>query len=177
MIDYLETMKEMNIKVNWGTVYLGWLGPGKFHRLLSFINVFDYGSSLLKNQNTEEERIIIEILSLSGDAKENDTELIKKYLSNLKDLTKYNKEVEQRKWTVVLLKELLERLDKSKAIEVLTELTSFWAKFDYPEYSPHLVQGRNNSIRPQKYYTTEFSSRMILQHKRWIADQILTFSV
>lgn len=169
---YIEKMKAVNIKANWGTLYLGWLGIGTCSRLISFEDIFKFGSHRLENHNAEEERLILELLALTGTTEENDTELVRKRLYTLAAFTKYNEDIEQRKWAVVLLKDLLIDLTRKNCITCLTELTSFWAQFGYPEYSPHVVQGRLNSIEPESYYTDKFCNTILTKHRKWISDQL-----
>lgn len=176
MSNYLADMENMKINVNWGTIYVGWEGPGKSDRLLNFEDIFNYASNKLTVNNTEEESFMTELLSLYGDTKANDTELIRKYLHQLMILSQVDKALEEKKWVVVLLSKLLKTLNPSEEIKTLTELTSFWAMFDYPEYSPHIVQGRKNSIKPKEYYTQEFSKKMVSEHEKWMTWEISNFS-
>jgi len=54
----------------------------------------------------------------------------------------------------------------------LIAFTEFWARFDYPDDSPHVVQGQNNCITPQEYYTKQNYDDMIIRHKNWLKSKL-----
>ncbi|GGJ30358.1 DUF2247 family protein [Paenibacillus hunanensis] len=161
---YLQMFKRSNIPITWTVILIGIEGPGKKERLLVSQDIINYAIELIElNDNYPQE-----ILKLAS-ATNNEEEYIKNLVVNLAQKEKLNRNKELKKWIVILLKETLNKLPESPLYGLIA-LTEFWESFDYPDYSPHIVQGRGNDIKPEDYYLKEFYEYCVFKHKQWIND-------
>lgn len=76
------------------------------------------------------------------------------------------------RWAVVLLSEVLAGIP-GDPIYGLLELTDFWQQFDYPDYMPHTVQGRFNSLSPEEYFTEDNYQHLLALHRDWLASTLV----
>lgn len=162
----LEQLKRNEIKVNWTTIMIGWYGPGKFSRQLKEKDIINFAINLITNDDNQQQDVLM--LASCG---EKDSCEIEKLINWLANEEKGNREVEERKWQVILLINLLKKLNE-KPTYGLIEITEFWEKFGFPEYSPHIDQGINNNINPSDYYSKENYDITIYLHKKWIKNQL-----
>ena len=58
-------------------------------------------------------------------------------------------------------------------VDGLIQLTELWDKLDYPKDSPHTVQGRNNKISPNEYYTQENYDKLYKANCEWFRKELL----
>jgi len=164
MIDFIRKIKELGLTINWATVLIGWRGPAKFISQLSAEHINSYALSVIE----ESRETIYEVSELSVSS---DSETINRYLEILS--FKENKDVgiELRKWRLVLLIRELEVIPQNP-LYALISLTEFWEKFDYPPDRPHEIQGYENSISPQDYYTQNNYELVFKRHQLWIAEEL-----
>lgn len=162
----LEQFRENKLGLNWTTIIIGWYGPGKFGRQLKEKDIIDYAVNLIINDENQKQEVL-----LLASYNEKDCCEIEELLKKLANEEEVNKEVEEKKWEVILLMNLLKGLS-DRPIDGLIELTDFWEKFDYPEYSPHVVQGVRNNISPSEYYTKENYHDLVNMHQQWIERQL-----
>ncbi|HDK7169786.1 TPA: DUF2247 family protein [Clostridium botulinum] len=165
MIEF-EQFRKNKISINWTTIIIGWYGPGKFIRQLNEKDIINYAINLIVNDDNQQE----EVLMLAS-CTEKDCCEIEELINKLANKEKVNKEIEERKWQVILLMNLLNNLNNSPTYGLI-EITEFWEKFSYPENSPHVVQGLKNSISPFEYYSKENFAIIINMHKQWIKSQL-----
>lgn len=159
---FLDKMAESRIPINWGTVLVGWTGPGKYSRLLSIADIASYARDLIE-ANPDQPR---EVLKLAG-AGDDETESVNACLRALSGGAGVDVELETRKWRLILLKDFIKALGDDPLYGLLG-LTEFWERFDYPLDGPHVVQGRGNSQAPQDYYTEDNYRRIVERHRQWI---------
>ncbi|WP_251862279.1 DUF2247 family protein [Clostridium sp. Marseille-Q2269] len=122
----LEQFKKNKISINWTTIIIGWYGPEKFIRQLNEKDIISYAINLIVNNDNQQE----EILMLAS-CREKDCYEIEELINKLANKEKANKEVEKRKWQVILLMNLLNNLNNSPTYGLI-EITEFWEKFSYP---------------------------------------------
>ena len=70
-----------------------------------------------------------------------------------------------------MLMDLLEKLPESPLYGLL-RLTEFWANFNYPDDSPHIIQGRGNNYTPEVYFTKGNYDVVLTRHRRWIEEEL-----
>lgn len=51
-------------------------------------------------------------------------------------------------------------------------LTELWLELGYTSDSPHIIQGKNNSISPVEYYTDANYNYLYEKNKCWLKDEI-----
>lgn len=74
---------------------------------------------------------------------------------------------ELRKWQLVLLARLLDKLPTDPLYGVLA-LTEFWEQFDFPATAPFVAPSPGDS----GYYTEQNYERMISKHRAWLGEQL-----
>lgn len=164
----LEKFKKNKLFINWTTILIGWNGPGKFSRILTEQEVINYALELVQTDSNVPD----EVWLLAGCSK-SDTQEIQNLLIKLASF-ECNQTNELLKWEIVLLQDVLEKID-NRSLYGLLQLTEFWEKFQYPSDSPHTVQGRNNEVSIMKYYTEETFNSLIKLHYEWIDKKLETF--
>jgi len=154
--------------INWVTVIIGW--NNYFHQppLISFDEIKEFAFKRLESLDCSpfEEETIIKLLSLN----ETDRETISVLLNSLIPQSNATTSIEERKWRVIRLDEMLNSIPVNP-IDGLIALTDFWASYDYPSDSPHIVQGKDNEISPVDYYKESFFQKMLLAHRKWICKE------
>ena len=161
----LKSFEQENIIITWTAIKIGLYGYCNFASQLENQDVLNYALELLEKDINQNE----DILALAICYEENSEEIrsIVYKLSQYEDIDYY---FEVRKWRALYLKELLINLPKD-FIDGLYELTDFWAMFNYPEDSPHIVQGKNSNISPQEYYSEENYANIVNNHKTWLKEE------
>ena len=158
----LKDFKDKQLNINWRTIQIGWNGPGRFLRQLTFKEIIDYAVELVTKEETQSEDVWILAGLSEGDTNEIDT-----VLTRLVDNEKGDFNIELRKWRVLIIINELNNL-KNEPVYDLIALTEAWEKFGYPIDSPHVVQGLINSLIPQEYYSKENLEKTIKQHRDWV---------
>ena len=99
------------------------------------------------------------------------TEEINELLIKLSKSEKVDCDIEYRKWRVIYVLKHLPNIHDDY-IQGLIELGDIWASLDFPDDSPHVFQGKNNSITPNEYYTQENYIRLLESHREWLEKEI-----
>lgn len=162
----LQLFKRNKVPITWTTLLIGIEGPGKFEGLLESQDVINYAIEFMDLDNDYPK----EVLELAS-AYKHENELVKKLVLDLSSKEKVDREDETKKWIVILLKEKLNNLPESPLYGLIA-LTEFWEKFNYPEYSPHTIQGRGNEIKPEEYYSNDFYKNCVFEHRKWIEKML-----
>lgn len=162
----LQEFKDNSINLNWQTILIGLVGPGKLPPQVTPKEAVSYAIDLVSRDSNQSDVV----WALAG-SNENDTTEIKNLVRELANKEKGLQEDELDKWKVIMLKKELTEL-KNDPIYDLIKLTEFWEMFNFPDDSPHVVQGMRNSIFPQDYYTKENYEKIIDNHRKWIERKI-----
>jgi hypothetical protein len=158
----LEAITALDLPLSWDVIRIGWEGIGAEGRLLSLDDVRKYA----------DHDIVSAPPTQIGDVAELCTAVDEREVGErLERLAPTPSDRARRIWRAVLLHRLLQSPQVSP-IEILTELTGFWGSFGYPSDSPHIIQGRSNSISPTDYYTQEMADRAIQAHRLWLEREI-----
>jgi hypothetical protein len=159
----LESLRALGVPVNWRTILVGFVGLGKIGRLIEPKAVIGYAEDAIARGDASDEVVA---LAVSDDSEE-----IERHLRSLSSSEQSSVEREERKWRVLLLNEELAELPRDPLYGLLA-LTSFWARFDFPEDSPHVVQGRGNNLSPTEYYTEGNFRDAVERHAHWIEREV-----
>jgi hypothetical protein len=162
----LFELHNVGLAVKWTTVVIGWDGPGKYERILDPIDVISFAES--RFANGDESPSIVSLISLES---KNVSEL-EQIIRKLAREESANRSLEERKWRALLLKDALKDLPEDP-VSGLIALTCFWEKFDFPEDSPHIVQGKINEISPADYYTEKMFRYLLEQHQDWLDKELI----
>ena len=156
--------------VNWGTVSVGWNDASQQLSQITFNEIKEFAFERLESSdcNQSEEEAIIQLLSINQN--EADYEDVRNLLFSLSSLSNAKIALEERKWRVMRLDEILKCIPLG-TIDGLSALTDFWASYDYTTDSPHVVQGKDNELSPTAYYTDAFFQKMLLVHREWLSKE------
>ncbi|MCS1350911.1 DUF2247 family protein [Mechercharimyces sp. CAU 1602] len=161
---YMHLFNNEGIQVNWMTLLIGLKGLGNHNSLIEVKEVINFAVEWLGTVLSDSlDENVIAIAS----AYESDREDIEKSLKRLSSTVDSTEEIECRKWRFVLLKRRLKYLSRDPLYGMIG-LTEFWADFNYPDDSPHMVQGRNINMEPKEYYSQEFYEDVLAKHHSWL---------
>jgi hypothetical protein len=146
----------------WTSLLVGWRGIGQRGRLVAPSDISEFASEKLGSQPVLGPEVT-ELADFSGV----EADRIDALVAHLASLEHADYDAEVRKWIICLLEEQLKELPTDPLYGLLA-LTEFWSDLDFPDYSPHRVQGRGNQTSPNDYYTKENYRKIIGQHKYWI---------
>lgn len=157
-------------QVSWTTLLAGWRGLGQLGRLVTTPDIAQFALEQL--ESTPGGNPALAELATASEA---ETGQVDRYLVQLASAAKKDYQTEVRKWTIILLEKQLEELPNDPLYGLL-QLTEFWAALDFPDYSPHEVQGKGNGLSPSEYYSQENYAKAVEEHKRWIEQESLNLS-
>ena len=165
---FTKIKKEFSI--NWGTVLVGWNNLSHQSPQITFNEIKEFAFERLESSDCtqSEEDTIIQLLSKNQN--EFDKEEICDLLVTLSHFSNAKITIEERKWRVTHLGEMLMNIP-TNPIYALIALTDFWASYDYPSDSPHVIQGKDNELSPTVYYTDVFFQNMLSVHNEWIKKE------
>ncbi|HBC31433.1 MAG TPA: DUF2247 domain-containing protein [Clostridiales bacterium] len=156
---------EKGFKVSWTLLNIGFNGSQKFKKQLDGQDIIKY--AITKMEAGDESADVV-LLASSHCA---NTEEINELLSKLSKSEKVECDKEYRKWRVIYILKHLPNTEDD-CIQGLIELGDIWASLDFPDDSPHIFQGRNNSITPNEYYTQENYISLLERHRMWLDKEI-----
>jgi hypothetical protein len=165
-VNYIELFSNNSIRITWTSILIGIEGPGKFNRLLEWEEVIQYAIDEVNKQQGDSD--VVKEIAFSYS---NEGDLLYKLVLDLSNSENIDREVELKKWIVILLSEHLKNTPENPLYGIL-HLTEFWEKFNYPDDSPHIVQGMGNEIKPEEYYSKENYEKCVLEHKNWILHEL-----
>jgi hypothetical protein len=160
----INDFKNLGFVINWKLINIGFRGSDTFYNELAIEDVLDYAISLIEELNISQ--LVVE---LACEYSDNILE-IENLVKLLAEQEDSNYELEFRKWRVTYVyKQLGPKLDNY--IDGLVELGDIWSKFEFPEDSPHVIQGRNNSITPTDYYKSDNYEYLYNKNLAWIKEE------
>ncbi len=155
---------KQHFKIDWTSLLVGWRGFGNHRRFLTLLELKQF--VLEKLDTTPVPKIDQLIPFLDAEADQVDLQLVKLASKNEVDF-----DVAVRKWVVCLLEKKLRGLP-SDPLYGLIELTEFWTDVSFPSDCPHLVQGKDSALSPQRYYTKDNYAQELDRHTKWIENEI-----
>ena len=112
----------------------------------------------------------IEICELAGSS-DYDLEDVMDTLYELAKEEKNPDDLEDRKLRAARVNKFLK--DKNtNCIDGLMGLTELWLELGYTADSPHIIQGKDNSISPMEYYTDANYNYLYEKNKHWLKDEV-----
>jgi hypothetical protein len=160
----LRKFTMVGFKVTWKLLDIGFRRCRCFAGSLSSETIINYAQSQL--EKTEDEQVLM--LAIEH---QEETEAVDKYLCALAQKENTSYELEFRKWRVLYVKDNLPK-DNEDAVTGLMQLYYIWAKFDFPDDSPHIVEGMDNSITPKEYYTEENYKKLLRKNQTWANNEM-----
>jgi hypothetical protein len=158
-------LKKFNI-VDWGVLYLGCKGLPI--GILSPKDISDFASEQLATIELGDASFML-VSELSFCTEIND-EIIN-IISKLCDLNNVDLTLSKKKWVVFAIKECMNHLPKDSLYGLL-ELNDFWNEWGEPNNSPNIIQGVNNSMTPNEYYSDKNYLTIISNYNLWIKKEL-----
>jgi hypothetical protein len=168
----LEKLREKGIRIDWSTVFVGWDKSFFNIPLVTSKEVIRYASEIFALTPSRKCDALLSIVI----ATEDEESIIRESLRQLAHQDGSSKQFAQRKWRVMLLSELLPNIKSLGPTHGLIRLTEFWDDFGFPQDMPHVVQGRENTVKPDRYYSVENLKEILKRHNRWIQDELAHLS-
>ncbi|MDR2163324.1 MAG: DUF2247 family protein [Clostridiales Family XIII bacterium] len=160
----LREFTTAGFEITWKLLDIGFRRCKYFVGCLSPRTVIDYAQSQL--EETEDEQILM----LAAEY-EDDIEGIDACLCLLAKRENTSFELEFRKWRVLYVRDSLPKTN-TDYVAGLIKLLEMWGKFDFPDDSPHVIQGRYNQIAPEDYYTEDNYKILLKKNQDWIHKEI-----
>jgi hypothetical protein len=160
----LKDFKEARFLITWKLINLGFRVHNQFAAYLSAEAIIDYA---------QRQRVIThdeEVSLLAGKDKKDITGIDCRVRSLAeKESTSY--ELEFRKWRVLWIRNGLPDIEADYTFG-LTKLEDLWARFDFPDDTPHVIRGKNNAITPDEYYTEKNYKASLKKNQDWVSKEI-----
>lgn len=156
----IADIKELKLNITWRMLY-----RGLSEKQISIREIVEYAMERLEKGDDR-----IEICELAG-SREHDLEDVMNTLYELANEEKSQDDLEDRKLMAVRVNKFLK--DKnSNCIDGLMGLTELWLELGYTVDSPHIIQGANNCISPEEYYTDANYNYLYEKNKCWLKDEV-----
>ena len=141
----IRILKDLNINISWNMIFIG-LCTGD----VEAYEVIDYAMEQIELGDCRSE--IFELQDLQEDF--------------------IDEAIERRKIRLAIVYDVIKEKNHN-FVDGLIQLTELWDKLDYPKDSPHTVQGRNNKISPNEYYTQENYDKLYKANCEWFRKELL----
>lgn len=153
-------IKQLKLNITWRMLYRGLL-----KKQIHISEIVEYAMEQLEKGNDR-----VEICELAGSS-EDDLENIINILYELANEEKSEDDLENRKIRATIVNNFLK--DKNtNCIDGLMGLTELWLELGYTADSPHIIQGKDNSISPVEYYTDANYNYLYEKNKCWLRDEV-----
>jgi hypothetical protein len=162
----IEKLEDYNLS-DWGVIFYGFKGVPELEDKIDAPYIANFAFSKL---NCEGEELATSLVGLTS-ATFLETSEIEGLLEDICTRKHINFELSLRKWRFILLEELLDNLPDDP-IYALLEITEFWLSWGNPSDKPHIIQGVDNDLTPNQYYTLKNLKELVNKHKQWMADEI-----
>lgn len=157
----IKDLKELNFTITWRLLYRALV-----KKQLQVEDVVEYAMEQLEAGNDR-----IEVCEIAGFC-DSDSDYLLNILYDLAREENCDDEFEDRKLRAVIISDSL-RLKKDNCIDGLMELTELWLALGCPKDSPHIIQGKDNNISPNEYYTDDNYNYLYAKNKDWLKSEIL----
>jgi hypothetical protein len=161
----LDDFSAIGFSLTWKLVDIGFRRCKYFAGSLTGEAIVEYAQTLLGTVG--DEQVLLLASEIEGDA-----ERIDECLRLLAEKESTSYETEFRKWRVLYVRDNLPDDDGVDYITGLIQLLDIWVKFDFPDDSPHIIQGRGNKISPIDYYTQDNYKMLLERNRAWVEKEI-----
>lgn len=156
----IADIKELKLNITWKLLYRGLL-----EKQISINEIIQYAKEQLEKGDDR-----IEICELAGSS-DYDLEDVMDTLYELAKEEKNPDDLEDRKLRAARVNKFLK--DKNaNCIDGLMGLTELWLELGCTADSPHIIQGKDNSISPVEYYTDANYNYLYEKNKHWLKDEV-----
>lgn len=155
--------------INWTLLKIGYYGEKNILSQLSKQEIYEYSKEIL-NEIDEEYDLIVQLISAYDDYE------FSEILNKLAREENVDYDIQLRKWIVYLVNKELTNISKDY-FEGLMQLTELWISLGLPVECPHIIQGKNNTISPEEYYTKETYELLLEKNIKWVNDEIFNINM
>lgn len=159
MID-LKDFKQLNINITWKMLYRGLI-----KQQILAEDVIKFAIEKLEDGDDD-----IDVCELAG-TYANERNEVCELLWKLAEQENTEDEIEDRKIRAIIVYNVL-KTKNNNFIDGLIDLTDLWASLDFPSDCPHIVQGKDNNISPNEYYTENNYNFMYEKNVEWLRKEI-----
>lgn len=156
----LADIKELEFTITWRLLY-----RGVIKKQLHVDEIVEYAMEQLESGDDRIE--ICELAGANGDCIEDVIDILYELASDEKGWDDF----EDRKIRAARVNNFL-KVRNTNCIDGLIGLTELWIELDYPEDSPHIIQGKDNDISPKEYYTDENYNYLYEKNKQWLRNEV-----
>ena len=161
---YLDDFKKLGFDITWKLISLGYISNSPFSNELLIDDIMDYAVNLYENATTD--TLLFNLIVLEKDDSQNIFNMIKK----LSDKEKTDYSIEYRKWEILFVWKKVSFIDQNY-MDFLLDLSDLWIKLGSPKNFPCVIQGVNNDMTPEDYYSLQNYNTVIKEMKQWIINE------
>lgn len=159
----IEQLIQFGFKINWTLLRIGYLGYDFIWPLFTKEDIVTY---VIKQLEWADNYLVANLVSEENDNYE--FEMILERMAKNEDV---NIEIQLRKLRVLIVFRHLKTLPNDYT-DGLIELTEIWVSLGMPDDCPHIIQGRNNSLSSDIYYTKEMYDALKKKNFDWLNEEI-----
>ena len=159
----IEQLIQFGFKINWTLLRIGYLGYDFIWPLFTKEDIVTYA---IKQLEWADNYLVANLISEENDNYE--FEMILERMAKNEDV---NIEIQLRKLRVLIVFRHLKTLPNDYT-NGLIELTEIWVSLGMSDDCPHIIQGRNNSLSPDIYYTKEMYDALKKKNFDWLNEEI-----
>lgn len=156
----LENIKNLGLSITWRLLYIAIC-----EKQLDEEDVIAYAIEKLEDGDIGSE--ICELAGLKADEPDD----IRHLLLGLAKQENTQDNIESRKIRAAIVSNAL-RIKEDNCINGLMNLTDLWVKLGCPSDSPHVIQGRDNNITPEEYYTIKNYNFLYEKNMEWLKKEL-----
>lgn len=159
----LNQLVQFGFKINWTLLQIGYFGDDFIPPQFTQKDIITYALEQLKTNNNN----LTALLACT----KNDSYEFENILKKLAKNEGVSKEIQIRKLRALIVFRNIETMPDDYT-EGLIKLTEIWVSLGLPDDCPHIIQGRNNSLSPDTYYTKEMYDTLKKKNFDWLDNEI-----
>lgn len=157
--------ENQNITITWTLLLIGYKSEYAYSNELLSSDIIDYSIEIF-------EKFVNNELISSLIVADNEVEFYT-CLKKLSEEEKVDLEFELRKWRAIKISQLL-NMNFSDQLELIMNLSDFWLSIETPCDIPIEIQGVNNNVSPDLYYTSDNIKNIIEAQRKWLANEMIS---
>lgn len=161
----INEIKQLGLSITWKLLYIGFSKKEIFGQQFYLEDIIEYAIEQI--ELGEENQLVYELISIY----EYETSLCSDILYELSEKENSNYEIEFRKIRVVIIyNSIITKNDDY--IDGIYNLYDLYFKLGKPEDIPIIIQGVNNGIRAEEYYTEKTYEHIYNEIKNWVEHEL-----
>lgn len=156
----IKTIKQLGLFITWRLLH-----QAVCEKQLTEEDIIEYAIEKLEEGDDRNE-----ICELAG-AYNDEQDAIRNLLCKLARKENTQDSFEKRKIRAVIVYDVI-KTKNDNYINGLMDLTDLWVGLGYPNDSPHIIQGRDNKIMPNEYYTIDNYDALYKRNVEWLKKEL-----